>query len=80
MTSRSWLHSDVMENNKAFASEYFSAMFCFHILIIQMFAIFFQPTIAATALANSEILPGKSDFLYLILLRDRYFFLISVHL
>lgn len=61
---RSWLHSDVMGNNRVFASEYFSAMLCYHILIIQMFAIFFQPTIAAPALANSEILPGKFDFLY----------------
>lgn len=45
--------------SKAFISEYFSAMLCLRFLIIEMFALFVRPTDAATALTNTEILPGK---------------------
>lgn len=58
MTSSFPLNSEPMES-KAFVSEYFSAMLCLRFLIIEMFALFVRPTDAATALTNTEILPGK---------------------
>lgn len=58
MTSNFPHNSEPMES-KAFVSEYFSAMLCLRFLIIEMFALFVRPTDAATALTNTEILPGK---------------------
>lgn len=47
--------------NKAFVREYFSAMLCLRFLIIEMFALIVRQTdAAATAIANTEILPGKT--------------------